>query len=297
MAFKSLTNVGGGSGFSFSSPASACLRRCDALGGGGAFGPPPPPGGGFFTSLFSGGASGGGGGGFTSLTNVSAPEPALRRCDALGGGGDFGPPPPPGGFFTSLFSGGGGGGGASSGGGGFTSLTNVSAPAPTPYVGGRRRGSILKVGGSAVCGHHPSQRTFFASEVKSHDGLLQKNACFESLVYAMTYGDMAPGTRSAAPNRNEVVAMAQHIYITYALANPALCAQLMELADELVFKLQWAQRTDEQNVAQGTDARPVGVPVLGGGGGNNIRLRSGHLPAAVFMQSQLRLACAMHPAT
>jgi hypothetical protein len=93
--------------------------------------------------------------------------------------------------------------------------------------------------------------------------------------------------------------MAHHIYHKYALANTALCAQLMDLTDELVFKLQWAQRTDEQNVAQGTDGRPVGVPVLGGGGGNHLRLRSGHLPAVVFMQSQLRLAyaIAMHPTT
>ena len=283
MAFKSLTNVGGG-GFSFSSPASAPLHRCDALGGG------------FFTSFFSGSAntSGSSSGGFTSLTNVSGPEPALRRCDALGGGGDFGPlPPPGGGFFTSFFSG--GSGGSSSG---FTSLTNVSAPAPPPHVG-RRRNSILKVGGSAVCHHEPGQRTFFAPEVKRHDGLLQQNACFDALVYAMTYGEMAPGTRSGPPTRAEVTAMAHHIYHKYALANPALCAQLMDLADELVFKLQWAQRTDEQNVAQGTDGRPVGVPVLGGGGGNHLRLRSGHLPAVVFMQSQLRLAYAhaTHPTT
>jgi hypothetical protein len=291
MAFKSLTNVGPPcGGFNFGAPNHSHPRPGES-GGFGHFG-----GGGLTRSPSLGSPSACGGFDFQS------PQPSSGGWSSAPLGGDGG-----GGFFSSLFSGGGGGGGScgggGGGGGGFSSLTNVAAPAPAPhYHGGgsgfgMRSGGILRAGagGGAVCAHGAGARTSFAPEVKAHDGLLTQHASFDALVGAMTHGELSPGT-AGAPGREQVMAMSDLVYRKYALASPALCAQLNALADDLVGKLLWAKQVDEQNAAQGASARPAAVPVLGGGGGSTARLRSGHLPAAVFMQSLLRLASAQHPA-
>lgn len=153
---------------------------------------------------------------------------------------------------------------------------------------------ILRAAG-AVCGHGGG-RLHFAPEVKTHDGLLAQHAAFDALVHSTTAGELAPGVgRASAPGRDEVIVMSEHVFGRYAQGSPVLCAQLLGLSDDLVAKLTWAKQADDAAAAAGA-FRPAAVPVLGGGGGSTARLRSAHLPAAVFMQMLLRLACTLHPA-
>lgn len=85
--------------------------------------------------------------------------------------------------------------------------------------------------------------------------------------------------------------MSEHIFTKYAQGNPVLCKQLLKLSNELAMKLTWAKNIDDNAGAINT----VAVPILGGGGGSNLRLRSTHLPTAIFMKSLLELSCALHP--
>lgn len=236
------------------------------------------------------GSGGGGDGEFRSLTNVGG------STDTFGfsGGGAASSAAGP----FSLFGSGCGGEG------GFSSLTNVTSTAHAPHshsgtdregFGTRRRGSILRVGGSAMCMHAAGTRTSFAPDTKTHDGTLLQHALFDALVGAMTYGEMAPGT-SPAPGHPEVLAMSDYVYKKYTHANPAICAYLTTLGEDLVNKLRWAKHIDDQNALHGEGFRPAAVPVLGGGGGSVAILRSAHLPAIVFMQTLLKLASALHPA-
>jgi hypothetical protein len=153
---------------------------------------------------------------------------------------------------------------------------------------------MFPLGGGAVCHHAPDQRTFFAPEVKPHDGLLPVHAAFTALTHAFTYGKFAPGTGDA-PGRDQVMAMSATVYREYAQHNPALCAQLLSLTDDLVNRLVREKQEEDAAAAVGVlyKARALVLP----GGGSHASLRSSHLSSAIFMQTLVRLACTLHPAS
>ncbi len=258
-SFSPFSSIGGGSPSYSPAPSAGSW----AAASGGAYHPAGAFGGGAAAAApaapFSFAAGGGGGGGhFAPFSNISAP-PAAAAPFSLGGGA-----------------------------GGFS-----GAPRGVLKVGGGGGGG----GGGAVCAHAAGQRLVFAPEVKVHDGLLPQHAAFDALVGAMTHGELAPGT-AAAPGREEVMAMSDHVYKRYARGSPALCAQLLALSDDLVNRLVWAKQADDAAAAAAAAGafRAATAPVLCGGGGSTSRLRSQHLPAAIFMQTLVRLACTLHPA-
>ena len=261
------------------------------VGGGGAAAPFSQVGGGGSAAPFS--QVGGGGAAAAFSLGAVAPRGILK----VGGGG--------GGAAFSWSSGGAsspfsldGGGGASStfslsGGGGASSAfswgSGGGASSPFSLGGGA---PMFPLGGGAVCHHAPDQRTFFAPEVKPHDGLLPVHAAFTALTHAFTYGKFAPGTGDA-PGRDQVMAMSATVYREYAQHNPALCAQLLSLTDDLVNRLVREKQEEDAAAAAGVlyKARAYVLP----GGGSHASLRSSHLSSAIFMQTLVRLACTLHP--
>lgn len=273
--------------------------------------------GGDLPHLFQQGGGGQWGGGGGSLLSVRAPSfgHAGSSCFSPSSGSPWGAPAAPAYGGGGWYSGGGGGshspfslGGGGGGNCNFSPHAAVAAAAPTSasLFGGGASGAprgVLRApggafaplfggGGGAQCSHGGA-RLSFAPEVKQHDGLLPQHAAFDALVNALTQGELAPSA-SSTPGREQVMALSEHVFSRYARGSAALCAQLMGLSDDLVQKLASARQADEAAAAAG-GFRPATVPVLCGGGGSTARLRSHHLPAAIFLQTLVRLACTLHP--
>jgi len=138
-----------------------------------------------------------------------------------------------------------------------------------------------------------TRRLSFASDTKVHDGLLPQHAALDELAYAIISGEFSPGSRSA-PGREDVMNISEKVFNTYARSNSILCVQLYSLTEDLISRLMIAKQIDDLNASQGV-SRLTSVPILCGGGGNTSRLRSNHLPSIVFMQSLIKIACALHP--
>ena len=143
-----------------------------------------------------------------------------------------------------------------------------------------------------------SQRVSFVPEAKPHDGLLSEHRQLVGIMYAMTYGELAPGTRPP-PGRTEVLEMSNHVWATYALRDPHLCARLLVHANDMTIRLIDAQRVDAENARAASigilpPQKPVKVYVLPNGG-SHFCLNSCDLPAIIFLCTLLKLACTLHP--
>jgi hypothetical protein len=148
------------------------------------------------------------------------------------------------------------------------------------------------------------QQVGFVPEAKLYDGLLIEHIQLLKVMFAITSGELAPGTCQQS-ERPKVLEISNYVWEKYALKDSVLCKKLLELSEDICIRMADAQRVDELNQEQENDRadalgilptklKPVRVFILPGGGSTKC-VHGYHLPSGNFLCSLLKLAYALHP--